>query len=150
MADRDRDPPARASQISGSSRVPVDVVTEPDRELEQRLAAARPRPRSGFVSELDTALFPRPERRRSRRLALQPLFAAAAVTTALAAVALVLSLTGLSPLQAGGNDPVSAEGCVTVSVPKWVMRPTIVIGKDGKLRTEDRRTRIYRQVRRCP
>ena len=32
----------------------------------------------------------------------------------------------------------------------WVMRPTIVIDKNGDLRTEERRTKIYRQVRRCP
>ena len=78
------------------------------------------------------------------------MFAAGAVTAALGAVALVLSLTGLSPLQRGGDDPASAKGCVTVSEPRWITRPTLVLGEDGQLRVEDRRTKVYRQVTRCP
>ena len=128
------------------------MTMESDHELEQRLAAARPEPPREFVRDLETSLFARPERQRQRqrRRAWDTLFAGVAVTAALAAVALVLSLSGLSPLQSGGNDPVSAQGCVTVSQPVWVMRPTIVIDKNGDLRTEERRTKIYRQVRRCP
>jgi hypothetical protein len=76
--------------------------------------------------------------------------AAGAVTAALGGVALVLSLIGLSPLQSGGNDPAAAEGCVTVSEPHWVKRPTLILDEKGGFRMEDRRTKIYRQVTRCP
>jgi hypothetical protein len=119
-------------------------------ELEQRLVSARPEPPTGFVRDLEASLFAPAERQRSRRPAWRPLFAAGAVTAALGAVALVLSLTGLSPLQGGGNDPASARGCVTVSEPQWVMQPTLILDKNGGFRMDERRTRIYRQVTRCP
>jgi hypothetical protein len=65
-------------------------------------------------------------------------------------IAVVMSLTGLSPLQNGGNDPAAAKGCVTVSEPTWITRSTLVLGEDGQLRVRDRRTKYYRQVTRCP
>jgi hypothetical protein len=126
------------------------MATASDDDLEQRLTAARPEPPRRFVLELEASLFATPEPKRPRRRAWRPVFAAGAVTVALGLVALVLSLIGLSPLQRGGNDPASAEGCVTLSEPQWVMRPTLVPGKDGRFRTAKRKTLIYRQVTRCP
>ena len=102
------------------------------------------------MRELEASLFGTPEPPRSRWRAWRPVFAAGAVTAALGAVVLVLSLIGLSPLQRGGNDPASAEGCVTLSEPQWVTRPTLVPDKNGELRMENRKTKIYRQVTRCP
>jgi hypothetical protein len=121
-----------------------------DDDLEQRLTAARPEAPGGFVRELEASLFPPPEPERSRRLAWRPLLAAGAVTVALGLVALVLSFIGLSPLQGGANDPASAEGCVTLSEPRWVTRPTLVPDKNGEFRMASRKTRIYVQVTRCP
>jgi hypothetical protein len=126
------------------------VEPPPDHELEQRLIAARPEPSTGFVRELEASLFVQPQRERSRRRAWRPVLATGAVTAAFGAAALILSLMGLSPLQRGGNDPASAEGCVTVSVPHWVKRPTLILDNDGGFRMEERRTKIYRQVTRCP
>jgi hypothetical protein len=102
------------------------------------------------VRDLEASLFARPEPERSRRRAWRPLLATCAVTAALGGVALVLSLIGLSPLQSGGNDPAAADGCVTVSEPHWVKRPTLILDEKGGFRLEDRRTKIYRQVTRCP
>jgi hypothetical protein len=121
-----------------------------DPELEQRLVAARPEPPSRFVRDLEASLFGRPARERSRRRDWRPLLATGAVTAALGGVALVLSLLGLSPLQSGGNDPASADGCVTVSEPHWVKLPTLVLDEKDGFRMEQRRTKIYRQVTRCP
>jgi hypothetical protein len=126
------------------------VEPRPDHELEQRLVAARPEPPAGFVRELEASLFGRPQRERARRRAWRPLLATAGVTAALGAVALVLSLIGLSPLQRGGDDPASAQGCVTVSEPRSVRQPTLVPDRNGGFRMENRRTTIYRQVTRCP
>jgi hypothetical protein len=126
------------------------VEPVPDQELEQRLVSARPEPPARFVRDLEVSLFGRPQRQPSRRRAWRPVIATGAVTAALGAVALALSLMGLSPLQSGGNDPASAEGCVTVSVPQWVKRPTLILDENGGFRMEDRRTKIYRQVKRCP
>jgi hypothetical protein len=126
------------------------VEPAPDRELEQRLVAARPEPPARFVRELERSLFGRPQRERARARAWRPLLATGAVTVALGAAALFLSLIGLSPLQRGGDDPASAGGCVTVSEPLVVRRPTLVPDENGGFRTENRRTTIYRQVTRCP
>jgi hypothetical protein len=120
-----------------------------DTELEARLRAARPEPPAAFVRGLETSLFPRAAEP-TRRRAWRPLFAAGAVSAALGAVALFLSLLGLSPLQRGGDDPAAANGCVTVSEPQWVTRPTLVPDTKGGFRLESRKTKIYRQVTRCP
>jgi hypothetical protein len=121
-----------------------------DHELEQRLVASRPEPQAAFVRDLEASLFGRAERERPRWAAWRPVLATAAVTAAFGTVALVLSLLGLSPLQRGGSDPASAQGCVTVSEPHFVRRPTLVPDENGGFRTENRRTKIYRQVTRCP
>jgi hypothetical protein len=129
------------------------VQSDLDRDLERRLVAARPEPPAGFVDELEAALFrpPRAARARPRpRRAWHPMFAAGAAAAALGAVVLVLSLLGLSPLQRGGGDPVSAEGCQTVLVPRTVIKPTLILGDDGQLRVEDRKVREMQQVKRCP
>ena len=118
-------------------------------ELERQLIAARPEPPARFVRDLEASLFLRPEPERSRRRAWRPALAAAVTTAALGAVVLVLSLIGLSPVQ-GGDDPASARGCVTISEPRWIVRPTLVLTKSGEFRMEERRTKIYRQVTRCP
>ncbi len=126
------------------------MATRSDDELEQRLTAARPEPPGAFVRELEVSLFPPPEPERSRRSAWRPLLAAGAATVALGLVALVLSFMGLSPLQRGADDPASAEGCVTLSEPRWVTRPTLVPDKNGDFRMTSRKTMIYVQVTRCP
>jgi hypothetical protein len=126
------------------------MATWSDDDLEQRLAAVRPEPAGGFVRELEASLFPPPEPERSRRRAWRPLLAAGAATAALGLVALVLSFMGLSPLQGGANDPASAEGCVTLSEPRWVTRPTLVPDENGEFRMVSRKTKIYVQVTRCP
>jgi hypothetical protein len=121
-----------------------------DAELEERLVAARPEAPSAFVRELEASLFAAPEPERARWRAWPPVFTAGAVTLALALVALALSLVGLSPLQRGGDDPASAEGCITLYEPHWVMRPTLVPDNTGGFRMASRRTKIYQQVTRCP
>jgi len=146
-----RDGSGESVRFAGSDTYKYEMAIASDDELERRLIAARPEPPGYFVRELEASLFaaPDPERAR-RRAAWRPVFAAGAVTVALGLVALVLSLVGLSPLQGGGNDPAAAEGCVTVSEPSWVTRPALVPDKHGGLRTANRKTKIYRQVTRCP
>jgi hypothetical protein len=126
------------------------MATASDDDLERRLIAARPEPPAYFVRDLEASLFavPQPEPAR-RRASWRPVFAAGAVTAALGLVVLLLSLVGMSPLQ-GRHDPAAAEGCVTLSEPRWVTRPTLVPDGHGGLRTENRKTKIYRQVTRCP
>ena len=126
------------------------MTTASDDDLARRLIAARPAPPGSFVRELEASLFPTPDPERSRRRAWRPVLAAGAVTAALGPIALILSLVGLSPLQGGGDDPAAAEGCVTLSEPQWVTRPTLVPDKNGGFRMENRKTKIYRQVTRCP
>jgi hypothetical protein len=121
-----------------------------DAELEKLLVDARPEAPTAFVRELEASLFAAPEPERARWRAWSPVLAAGAVTLAFALVALVLSLGGLSPLQRGGDDPASAEGCITLYEPQWVMRPTLVPDKAGGFRMASRRTTIYRKVTRCP
>jgi hypothetical protein len=137
-------------RFAGSETYNYSMATASDDDLERRLTAARPEPSGSFVRELEASLFATPHPERSRWRAWRPVFAAGAVTAALGLVTLVLSLIGLSPLQGGGNDPASAEGCVTLSEPQWVTRPTLVPDRNGEFRMANRKTRIYRQVTRCP
>jgi hypothetical protein len=137
-------------RFPGSDTYNYSMTMSSDDELERHLTAARPEPSGRFVRELEASLFAPPEPERSRRRAWRPLFAAGAVTAALGLATLFLSLVGLSPLQRGGNDPASAAGCVTFSEPQWVIRPTLVPDKNGEFRMAKRKTKVYRQVTRCP
>jgi hypothetical protein len=126
-------------------------VFPPDEEMEQFLSAARPTPRDSFVHTLESSLFDSPPAK-PRRAAWfrRPLLTAGAVSAALAAVALLLGLFGLSPLGAGGDDPAAAGECRTTTEVRWVKRPQLELGADGQFHTEHRKQKVYVEVKRCP
>jgi hypothetical protein len=123
----------------------------PDDEAERFLSAARPAPRDNFVHSLESSLFDSPPAQ-SRRAAWyrRPLLTAGAVSAALAAVALLLGLFGMSPLGAGGDDPAAAGECRTTTEARWVNRPTLELGADGQFHTKHRRQKVLVEVKRCP
>ena len=114
---------------------------------EELLRDARSEPRAEFVRELEASLMSRS--RRQRRFGT--LVAAGALSTSLAALTLVLSITGLLPWGVGQSRNVEAgSGCKTVVVVRHEHRPILVVGADGKIRTEQRVVAVKKPVKRCP
>jgi hypothetical protein len=114
---------------------------------EDALRAAKSEPRAEFVRELEASLLSRSRRRRR----LGTLVAAGALSTSLAALTLVLSITGLLPWGLGQSRSVEAgSGCKTVMVARHERRPTLVVDADGKIRTEYRVVAVKKPVKRCP
>ena len=107
----------------------------------------RREPRADFVRELEASLLARSQP--ARRLAV--LVAAGALSVSLAALTLVLSVSGLLPWRLGQSSSVKAgSGCKTVIVVHRERRPVLVVGADGKITTERHVVEVRRPVKRCP
>ena len=103
-------------------------------------------PRAQFVRELEASLVSR----RSRRRRFGVLAAAGALCASLAALTLMLSVSGLLPWHLGQSRSVKAgSGCKTVTVVRHERRPILVVGADGKITTEKRLVAVNKPVRRC-
>jgi hypothetical protein len=113
---------------------------------EDLLRDLRSEPRAEFVRELEASLSrSRPQRR------FGALVAAGALSASLAALTLVLSVTGLLPWGLGQSRSVEAgSGCKSVIVVGHERRPVLVVDADGKIRTEQRVVAVQKPVRRCP
>ena len=86
--------------------------------------------------------------RRQRRFGA--LAAAGALSASLAALTLLLSVAGLLPWGLGHSRSVEAgSGCKSVTVVRHERRPTLVVGADGRIRTEKRVVAVHEAVRRC-
>jgi hypothetical protein len=115
-------------------------------QTEDLLRDLRSEPRAEFVRELEAALS---RSRRQRRFGA--LVAAGALTASLAALTLILSVTGLLPWGLGQSRSVEAgSGCKSVMVVGHERRPVLVVDADGKIRTEQRVVAVHKPVRRCP
>jgi hypothetical protein len=113
---------------------------------EDLLRDLRSEPRAEFVRELEASLS---RSRRQRRFGA--LVAAGALSASLAALTLVLSVTGLLPWGLGQSRSVEAgSGCKSVMVVGHERRPVLVVDADGKIRTEQRVVAVQKPVRRCP
>jgi hypothetical protein len=113
---------------------------------EDLLRDLRSEPRAEFVRELEASLSrSRPQRR------FGALVAAGALSASLAALTLILSVTGLLPWGLGQSRSVEAgSGCKSVMVVGHERRPVLVVDADGKIRTEQRVVAVQKPVRRCP
>lgn len=106
----------------------------------------RSEPRADFVRELEAALSRSRTQRRFGALAL-----AGALSASLAALTLILGVTGLLPWGLGQSRSVKAgSGCKSVMVIGHERRPVLVVDADGKIRTEQRVVAVHKPVRRCP
>jgi hypothetical protein len=115
-------------------------------QTEDLLRDLRSEPRAEFVRELEAALS---RSRRQRRFGA--LVAAGALSASLAALTLILSVTGLLPWGLGQSRSVEAgSGCKSVMVVRHERRPVLVVDTDGKIRTEQRVVAVHKPVRRCP
>jgi hypothetical protein len=113
---------------------------------EDLLRDLRSEPRAEFVRELEASLS---RSRRQRRFGA--LVAAGALSASLAALTLILSVTGLLPWGLGQSRSVEAgSGCKSVMVVGHERRPVLVVDADGKIRTEQRVVAVQKPVRRCP
>ena len=110
------------------------------------LRELRREPPAEFVRELEASLLSRSKRRERLRL----LVAAGALCAWLTALTLALSVAGVLPWHLGESDSVKAgSGCKTVTVVRHERRPILVVGADGKIRTEQRVVAVHRPVKRC-
>jgi hypothetical protein len=128
--------------------------SRPEAELgsvERWLRAARPRPRPGFVENLERSLLGDPTTPRPRpRAARRPLLAAAAASAAITAATLGLSVAGVGPLAGGSEQDVNAtSSCHFVSVKERARVPQVVTGARGQARIVYRYTLVERRVKRC-
>jgi len=120
-----------------------------DREIEARLAAARPEPPDEFVERLERRLLgpaPQPSRfaRWRGRLAI-----AGATVAATAGILLALALTGSDPLS--DDSSVSADpSCTTTLVATVARVPTVVVGADDEPKVVKRRQETTKAVTTCP
>ncbi len=113
---------------------------------ESLLRELRREPRPEFVRELEASLLSRSSRRRR----FEVLVAAGALCASLAALTLVLSVSGLLPWGLGQSRSVEAgSGCKTVTVVRHERRPVLVVRADGKIGTERRVVAVHKPVRRC-
>ena len=104
-------------------------------QTEDALRAARSEPRAEFVRELEASLHSRSRRRRR----LGTLVAAGALSTWLAALTLVLSITGLLPWGVGQSRSVEGGERVQDRHGRAARAPAdVVVDADGKIRTEHR------------
>ena len=120
---------------------------DPARErTENLIRELRREPRAEFVRELEASLLSRSSRR--RRVGV--LAAAGALCASLAALTLMLSVSGLLPWHLGQSRSVKAgSGCKTVTVVRHERRPILVVGTDGKIRTEKHVVAVDKPIRRC-
>lgn len=83
------------------------------------------------------------------RRRLRIVFAGCGFATALAAVAIALSVVGLLPFTSGGGRADADRDCKTVSVQRSVRQPYFVRGDNGDVEIRYRMERVPRLVRRC-
>ena len=113
-----------------------------DERVEQILRASRPEPDPDYVRSLERRLIGEP--RRERRPA-RPLFAGAALSGAVAAAVLALSLAGVGPLGGGGSNGAHAgSDCRFVTVAKREKAPVLVQGQ-----LVLREHTVQRRIKRC-
>jgi hypothetical protein len=122
------------------------VSQAPD-DLERLLQRARPAPREEFVRELERSL-PRQRRRRDPR-PLRVLVAGCGLATALAVVALALSVTGLLPFTSGSNSAEADRNCKTMMVVRQERKPYFMRLPDGAVEVRYHVKTMPRLVRRC-
>jgi hypothetical protein len=122
------------------------VSQAPD-DLERLLKRARPAPREEFVRELQRSL-PRQRTERDRHH-LRVLVAGWGLASALAVVALVLSVTGLLPLTSGSSPAQADRNCTTMIVERSVRKPYFVRRREGEIQVRYRLEMEPRLVRRC-
>ena len=83
------------------------------------------------------------------RRRLRIVSAGCGLATALAAVAIALSLAGLLPFTSGGRRAEADRDCKTVSVERSVRQPYFVRSRGGTVEVRYRLERVPRLVRRC-
>ena len=116
-------------------------------DLERLLRRARPAPREEFLRELERSL-PRPRpRREPRRFTV--LAAGTAFATALAVVAIGLSLAGLLPFTSSGSPAQADRDCTTTVVERDQRVPHFVRDRAGVVHVRYRVERRPQLVRRC-
>ena len=115
--------------------------------LERLLRRARPAPREEFVRELERSL--PVQRTEHDRLRLRVMVAGCGLATALAVVAIGLSVVGLLPFTSGGGKAQADRGCKTVTVERNQRRPYFVHDRNGDVEVRYRVERMPRLVRRC-
>jgi hypothetical protein len=111
------------------------------------LQRARPAPREEFVRELERSL-PRQRTERDRRQ-LRVLVAGWGLASALAVVALALSVAGLLPFMSGSSPAQADRNCKTMVVERAEREPYFVRRPDGTIRVRYRVVTKPRLVRRC-
>lgn len=120
-----------------------------DREIEARLAAARPEPPEAFVQQLERRLLgPAPQARPFARWRGRLAVATAGVAAA-TGILLAFALSGSDPLQ--DDAPVSADPSCTTTLVSTVERvPTVVVGRDDQPKVVTRRQATTKAVTTCP
>jgi hypothetical protein len=106
--------------------------------------ALRPRPRPGFVEELERTL-----RRETARPARRPLLAAATATAGIAVATLGLSVAGVGPLADSTQDVTATSSCHYELVKQRARVPHIVAGPQGQPRIVYRYRVVERRIKRC-
>ena len=130
-------PEIRAWRVWTGVKVPED--------MDRLLRAAKPKPRSDFVDELERRILPEPRQRGTPRLV-----AALSTVAALASVLALLGIAGALPSPLRAERPASAkDDCSIVIVERIERRPYFVTGRDGALRVKYRRESVRRPVKRC-
>ena len=83
------------------------------------------------------------------RRRLRIVFAGCGLATALAAVAIALSVVGLLPFTSGGGRAEADRDCKTVMVERSVRQPYFARARGGPVEVRYRMERVPRLVRRC-
>ena len=117
-------------------------------DLERLLRAARPAPPAAFVGELERSLIGRPARKPERRR-WRVLVAGSGLAAGLAAVAVLLAVTGLLPFTSSARRADAGENCRTVHVQRTERHPYFVRGSDGRLEVRFRVERVPGLAKRC-
>lgn len=143
-----RSPHAECSSVGNRvARAYTTPVSQAPDDLERLLRLARPAPREEFVRELARSL-PRQRTERDRRQ-LRVLAVGWGLASALAVVALALSVTGLLPLTSGSSPAQAGRNCKTMIVERSARKPYFVRGRNGTIHVRYRVEIVPRFVKRC-
>jgi hypothetical protein len=116
-------------------------------DLERLLRAARPAPPAVFVCDLERSLVGRPVGKPDRRR-LRVLVAGSGLAAGVAAVAVLLAVTGLLPFTSSAGRAHAGQNCRTKHVERIERHPYFV-RSDGELQVRFRVERVSRLVRTC-
>jgi hypothetical protein len=117
-------------------------------DLERLLRTQRATPRAEFVCELERSLAGRPASKPDSRR-VRVLVAGSGLAAGLAAVAVLLAVTGLLPFSSSGGRAHAGEDCRITRVERIERRPHFVRDSAGKLQVRYRVEQVPRLVRRC-